>query len=63
MNDGAPLSRVPSERRPTQAAGLGVPCREAQADGVPCEELGTDCSECDKGRVNTDDSHREARGA
>ncbi len=31
------------------AAGLGVPCCEAQADGVPCSELGIPCEIC--GRV------------
>jgi len=28
--------------------GLGVPCREAQADGVPCLELGRECAECEE---------------
>ena len=32
-------------------SGLGVPCREAQADGVPCGELGVLCSECERARV------------
>jgi len=27
--------------------GLGVPCKEAQADGVPCFDLGRECSECE----------------
>lgn len=29
--------------------GLGVPCRDAQADGAPCFELGKDCAECEEG--------------
>jgi hypothetical protein len=37
--------RTPSTAAPA-AAGLGVPCPEAQADGVPCAELGTECSIC-----------------
>lgn len=28
--------------------GLGVPCREAQADGVPCAEVDADCRDCDR---------------
>ena len=31
-----------------QETGLGVPCREAQADGVPCFELDRNCAECDE---------------
>lgn len=30
------------------APGLGVPCREAQADGTPCTQLRSDCADCDK---------------
>jgi len=29
--------------------GLGVPCKQAQADGAPCFELGRDCAECKEG--------------
>lgn len=43
-------------KRPPQAhtprakprSGLGVACREAQADGVPCSDLGAQCGECDR---------------
>jgi len=34
--------------RQSPAPGLGVPCREAQADGVPCMQLRADCADCDK---------------
>lgn len=30
------------------APGLGVPCREAQADGLPCSQLRADCADCDR---------------
>lgn len=33
---------------PIPASGLGVPCREAQADGTPCTQMRADCADCDK---------------
>ncbi len=30
-------------------SGLGVLCREAQADGVPCAQLGIACADCPRG--------------
>ncbi len=40
--------------------GLGVLCREAQADGVPCADRGRECTEC---RRAVDPPKQEATGA
>lgn len=31
--------------------GLGIPCRDAQADGVPCGKVRVSCDQCDRLRA------------
>ena len=52
-----PTERAGSLFRP----GLGVPCREAQADGFPCTGLRGDCADCDKARLGEGDASTGAR--
>jgi hypothetical protein len=38
-------SRLPFAGLPA-VSGLGVACREAQADGVPCDHVAANCTDC-----------------
>lgn len=38
---------TPSPPRP----GIGVPCRDAQADGIPCGAIRVRCEECERLRA------------
>lgn len=48
LSQSEPTNRAGPSRLP--APGLGVPCREAQADGTPCTQMRADCADCDKAR-------------
>ena len=49
---------VPGPVFPAPELGLGVLCREAQADGVPCDQLAVPCAECARGRRALAAEHR-----
>ena len=44
------FASVPGPAARAPEPGLGVLCREAQADGVPCDDVAAYCYECERRR-------------